>query len=501
MRKIPFYPLLVGVALVLGLYSHNRLQLLGPESIVIPSLATIGLSLVLLVIGKLLLKDWSRSALVVTFLLLLILGLGFATKDSLVGIMLLVVSLTVISFLVVGVRRLKSGFLSSSTLVGNILLTCIVVVTAFSALIPELGSTRQFPSVVEVVNANAELRDIYYIVMDKYGSNSVLQDYFGYDNSKMTDWLTDVGFTYYPKSHPNYVQTLVSLASTLNMRYLSEIEINKDRGTYPEGLLSDSLVAEILGDLGYSIVWIGSWWTKTASSSSTDLVYSLGKIVYLSDLVLDVSIIGVFDKFLDRKRSNTSRETVPFQVNSLKEVAEFANPTFTFVHFILPHGPYVFLADGGKPPVSWTASVWDSKDNYQEAYVEQLKYSNSLLKEVIEDILGSPGLTPIIILQSDEGPAIWEEEEYVRSNGTYLGMETEDPTSLVYRFSNFSALLLPGLEDNQKRLYGSSVNTFRLVFRDYFGLDYSPLSERYFLTSSYYFPKELRDVTDIIGNR
>jgi hypothetical protein len=74
-----------------------------------------------------------------------------------------------------------------------------------------------------VIPATPAAPDIYYIVLDAYGRQDRLREFFGYDNEPFLRELEKRGFFVARKARSNYVQTVLSLGSSLNMTYLDEV--------------------------------------------------------------------------------------------------------------------------------------------------------------------------------------------------------------------------------------------------------------------------------------
>jgi hypothetical protein len=68
-----------------------------------------------------------------------------------------------------------------------------------------------------------EKPDIYYIILDGYARADVLSNLYGYDNSDFIKPLEQRGFNMASQSRSNYPRTLLSLASSLNMKYLEPV--------------------------------------------------------------------------------------------------------------------------------------------------------------------------------------------------------------------------------------------------------------------------------------
>ena len=66
-----------------------------------------------------------------------------------------------------------------------------------------------------------ELPDIYYIIFDRYPRADSLKDFYDFDNSEFISYLETKGFYVASESNANYLKTAHSLASSLNVDYLS----------------------------------------------------------------------------------------------------------------------------------------------------------------------------------------------------------------------------------------------------------------------------------------
>ena len=92
-----------------------------------------------------------------------------------------------------------------------------------------------------------------------------------------------------------------------------------------------------------------------------------------------------------------------------------------------------------------------------------------------------------MIIEGDEGPLMCRSVDCVGTSANYLRI----------RLGNLVAMYLPGIDVQLPDTF-SSVNTFRTVFRAYFGADLPPLPDR-----SYTWPDndhiyDFQDITDLI---
>ena len=144
------------------------------------------------------------------------------------------------------------------------------------------------------------------------------------------------------------------------------------------------------------------------------------------------------------------------------------------MHLACPHSPFMFGPRGESVPrrpvyePAWhTTHRPGWKEWYREGYAGNVQGLNIYVEEAVDKILANSPKPPIIIIQGD--------------HGSYLGV-TDDlaTTDVRSRFSILNAFYLPGR--GGERLYSeiSSVNTFRLVFSEYFDDDYPLLEDRSF---------------------
>ncbi len=109
--------------------------------------------------------------------------------------------------------------------------------------------------------------DIYYIILDGYGRKDVLDDIYGKRQNRLVPRLAEKGFYVAPLARSNYGQTLLSLASSLNMEYLTYLA--EDKGMLQQDrrplldLVRGNNVCRVLRSLGYTTVLYPSVYITT----------------------------------------------------------------------------------------------------------------------------------------------------------------------------------------------------------------------------------------------
>jgi hypothetical protein len=78
--------------------------------------------------------------------------------------------------------------------------------------------------IIRLHPGNRDLPDVYYIVLDGYGRADVLSSIFNYDNSEFIEFLKEKGFYVGERSHSNYIETYLSLTSSLNLVHSADLK-------------------------------------------------------------------------------------------------------------------------------------------------------------------------------------------------------------------------------------------------------------------------------------
>lgn len=166
-------------------------------------------------------------------------------------------------------------------------------------------------------------------------------------------------------------------------------------------------------------------------------------------------------------------------------------PVFAFAHMMLPHSPYIFGENGERVNPKSLVVKLEGDDQYI-GYLDQLKFTNKKMRETINGILENSETKPIIIIQSDHGYNSGFDWEYT--------FENNDSKMIKQAMRNINAYYLP--QEGGSAFYDgiTPVNTFRIIFNEYFGGNY-PLLEDKMYFNTYDRPNAYKDVTSIIDKR
>ena len=383
-------------------------------------------------------------------------------------------------------------------------LLCVVAAVLVSIQVVQAGA-RIFsrpavdsPDVPGAAGTSSSVRtpNIYYIVMDGYGREDILNEMFEYDNGAFVQYLESRGFRVAGKGHSNYGVTVLSITSALNGNYIQDlIEVDREsRGIWPlRQLLENNLVFKTVKKYGYSIACFASGYGFT-ELKDVDLYIPPGvTISEFHNLLINSTPITLF---LPDSLSlfDIHRRRIEFVIDGLPDVFQVKSPYFVFAHILAPHPPFVFNREGQPRERTWCSFNFDdgsrwiqsggTREEYRLRYKDQITHITARLQKAVEKILSRSGDDPpVIIIQGDHGPGsrlVWK----------------RDPahSNLRERFSILNAYYLPGVDSSAIYDAITPVNSFRVVFNQYFDTPYELLPDRCYFSPVAY-PYFMTDIT------
>jgi hypothetical protein len=473
----PWYPVAISAYPALYLLSANAGQV-NVGAVLRPMIASVLFGAVLFFIVWLFFRQIHKAAVLTTLLLLLFFTYGHAymavikewpETDYTIWIVIGWVILLLLSLF--WVTRPTLNFISAAATLNTMALALLVMSLAQIDFGTAGGVHRvgaEHAPVQDDLVMPENPPDVYFFLLDSYGRSDLLKSAYGFDNSAFDAALAERDFYVASCSQSNYVRTEISLGSSLNMQYLQEL----DKAFTPEStarkVLWDSLkhsaVRYNFETLGYETVnfasgfdWleirdVDHFMSPPAISSGMNDFEGLFLRTTLARYAQDLGwvdpdyILGV--GFRDR---------FTYIFDHVDDIARMPQPTFSYIHLISPHPPFVFDPEGNPtyPPDFWNERRMYPADLYQKGYVNQLQYLNKSMIEAVDDILANSETPPIIIIQSDHGPWLQPKDK---------------------RMHNYTAIYFPQHNDV---LYSTitPVNIFRLVFNTYFGGKYDILED------------------------
>jgi hypothetical protein len=343
-------------------------------------------------------------------------------------------------------------------------------------LILQRDSDRLEESRVQISNQE-DLPDIYLIILDTYTRADILESDFNLDNSAFIDQLQDLGFYVAECARSNYPSTIRSLVSLLNVAYVHELEKTNFQSElrYRDNLmngLSNNLVREKLVDMGYKTVAFSTGY-EWSTYSDSDYFFTPEPTYFLSPriqpfeaLLLQKSALLMLVGGQPEKIEGLLHLNAPLYaghvlrvknvLEKLPEIPDLPGSKFIFAHILSPHRPFIFLPDGSinEDDRFYSNDGNGIDENYsRQGYAYQVQYINNQLIPILTRIIEKSKVPPIIIIQGDHG------------------------SSQADRYPILNAYYLP--DDLAEQLYPdiSPVNSFRLVFNDFFERSYPLLDD------------------------
>ena len=329
----------------------------------------------------------------------------------------------------------------------NMLLALLVVFNLIQliSVSEEISQSNAFPS--EQTSGLSKISkshpDIYYIVLDGYGSSPVLNKFYNYDNSSFTKWLKSSGFAVADSAQSNYYYTRQSLTSTMNMDYLNKIK--------SEQSIRNNRVFSYMKLAGYKIYNLESGYAVTGNFDAADSTISIHGPNEFEKSLMRTSILRLDDLF-----GYIPRMRLVSQFEKMFDLVDIpSRPKFVFLHIVAPHPPYVFRADGSFMVRGVSENSWEPGTSY----IEQLKFVNSQIQQLIKKITKHQPQA-VIVLQADHGPwvtAASAEEVFEARSGILFA---------IYPKHKFTVNSHP-----------TSVNTFRVVLDTLLGTKMGPIKD------------------------
>lgn len=500
-KPIPFYPFLYASFSILALFALN-INEVEINVLIRPLLISFLLTTILFFSLNFILKDWQKTALYTFFILILFFTYGhvyqlFKNLPSIGSLIGRHRYLLPVYFFVFGIGswliiwKIKIG--SSLTKFLNVFLVILVLIPVLQSGRFYLSKSQSFQKVSKQVTNQTGLTlpdnppDIYYIILDMYTRQDVLTIDYQFDNSSFLDELKQMGFYIADCSRSNYDETSKSIASSLNLDYLSVLnpEINPQDTGKPvvTSLMSHSKVRRMLSALGYKIVasetgYAWDSWTDADIFLKPKFGSSLLKQInpFEAMIVKTTALVSVSDAVSLISKSNLDAINAPFAehvnreeyiLNKLGSLASLKGPKFVYAHILIPHYPFIFKADGSlQTDVNYyrDQNRPTSEAYYLDGYRNQVVYINSQIITIVKSIISQSKIPPIIIIQGD--------------HGAKRGLS---PMS-DYRSEILNAYYLP---EGVSMLYPSvsPVNSFRVVFDQYFGGSFGLLTDNSYTTN------------------
>ena len=514
-RHIPWFYILFTFYPLLFLWAVNISQM-DPAVVIRPFLFTLVGSAILYGILYLAFRNVVKAALIGTLLLIAFFSYGhvYYAARSVPALqilnhhaVLIPLYLVIIGLGAWGIFRIKKydSFVLYLNAASLVLVAMQVVELSYAYIRTSYAASQpvKVQSGLTIPSNLTDMPDIYVIVLDTYMRSDALKQDLGYDNSPFINQLTQMGFYVASCGHPNYTFTYASISALLNMKYIPQAYANDVWDEFSNNgfwwtVLKNDEVHRQLKSVGYktvafqeeaplleyddSDILIGSnhptinsaylypFEAMYMNSTGAIILNALdpnGKIAKyfemnsVSQNTVSVDLSGVTGENQDYVKARVI--STLFILDHLQDVPAIAGPKFTYAHIFVPHTPFVFDPNGGivtDPGFYSSGKAQPANDEYEkQGYVNQVQYIDKRITPILQSIISKSKNPPIIVLLGDHG----------------LENNNRKTDLLAYYLPKGSGKLYPSI---------SPVNSFRLIFDEYFGANYPLLPDLTYISDT-----------------
>ncbi|MGB4769860.1 MAG: sulfatase-like hydrolase/transferase [Chitinophagaceae bacterium] len=305
--------------------------------------------------------------------------------------------------------------------------------------------------------------NIYVLVFDEYQGNHELQSTFNFDNSGLTDFLQQQGFTVAGHPRSTYNTTFYSMLSLFRMDTLDipgPLPRLTQKGIVKanQTMAFDNTVTTYLKQSGYAIK-VNSIFNVDDQPASGPTVTT---VTWSQIQILRTFYGWCFDDLLTHIPSNRIQKKLQslcaryltynaeVEERTMAQIGTAQQPSFVYSHFLLPHLPVLLDEQGREFRFSDAIrELNDFQPSILQTYPRQVGYANKVIMRLVQNITAKDP-NAIIILLSDHGCR------------NVMGFDEGV-------FSTQWAMKIPGKKITVPKENLHMVNTFRILFNELAG--------------------------------
>ena len=377
----------------------------------------------------------------------------------------------------------------SITNVVSVVMILFVSINIFSFYINN-DITFETSNVIDIEQSKNILNapDIYHIILDEYSNSRVLYDDLNFDNSLFINYLKNSNFYVIDNAFTNYDSTETVLYSILNLEYLTESNFEKYQRLNTDFGIDNNFVMKFLKQHNYEIIVPYSGYGSPNKFLDSDKIICSDVVFLKNRFFNELSRTTILNYFVEKQIENERRFIQECTLRNLPLIGDDSNekPVYVFTHLFIPHPPYLFDKDGNHvtPQSNKLKGLtgWNNKDGY----INEIQFANNQIIDIVSKIL-SKSDNVIIIIQGDTGNTIL--------NNSSVENYMEKRLSILYAIYLPTDIFVP---DDL-----TPINTYRLIFTNYFNEEFESLENKYFYNieeikfGESEFSK-LKDITDLI---
>ncbi len=366
---------------------------------------------------------------------------------------------TILIGLVVGIFSRNPVLMPTMALVG-----IIYIVPAAMSLVHALSHPVVVNDPKALTLTARRHPDVYWIVLDGYPRQDVLQQFFHFDNGPFVAHLRSLGFTVYDRARASFPETIFSISSTSSMGFLvsgsGASERLPSQAELYRAVRGQNVVANTMRAMGYRYIHFENGYDNLTQCPLEGAICIRGKtganrgpirfdefnLAILSRTPL-IDLIAAFEG--GGQESPFMKGAVHDLTDRLTSVWEHGEPFFLYAHILAPHPPIRFKRDCSERVVTPDLVAWDAKD--LSAFTDQLVCVNTEAIDLLNAIVRKDP-EAIIAVQSDHGTAF---------RGQFKKpFDAWDQLDLKERFGALNALRMPGACTDDTQGTVDLVNSF-----------------------------------------
>lgn len=264
----------------------------------------------------------------------------------------------------------------------------------------------------EATGSNENNPNVYLLIFDEFAGFNQIQDYYGYENESLLQFLEDHDFTVSYDSHNECITTVTVTTNLVNLEYIVDDEVPASE---KEILRKNGYLFTLMQEHGYTAqrIYEGNFFGESDvdfGGSQMDAATISGET--LRELFLNKTAIYPFVVQEDA----TSYPAIEYLSNPDNIPRE---PTFILFYVVAPHQPFYYDEYGKLNP----AREWNNWDD-PKYYLGQYKYVSKRMEEMLENLVENDP-DALIVAMSDHGaryaPGIKYEDASCIFNTFYFG--------------------------------------------------------------------------------
>ncbi len=207
--------------------------------------------------------------------------------------------------------------------------------------------TRDITTKENMVEHTFSNENVYYIILDAHGGANALKKYLNHDITPFIEKMKGIGYTHINLARANYTVTHVSLAATLNARYILNESSRRylDRGDFYPAIFNKKEMpstVKIFQSHNYNFIHIGNSWAPCQLSGGVSCITGINESSLLESVITayfnPTRIISLIEHILPRNSIIEYDALTPFS-RTIREIKSLKKSSFVLIHHLIPHEP------------------------------------------------------------------------------------------------------------------------------------------------------------------